>query len=105
MSDTTSSKSKRMRNKAVGNINWTEEGWRDYLFWQESDRKKCKKINKLITAILRNPHDGEGKPEPLTHQLSGYWSRRIDQEHRLVYKYDEQSETVTILQCRYHYDK
>ena len=87
----------------MGNIKWTEEGWQDYLFWQETDRKKCKKINQLIKSILRSPFEGEGKPEPLLYERSGTWSRRIDIEHRLIYQYDEQSETLTISQCRYHY--
>ena len=86
-------------------LGWTRDGWDDYLYWQETDKKKCAKINKLIKSILRTPYDGEGKPEPLSHEATGAWSRRIDHEHRLVYTYDEQTATVIISQCRYHYKK
>ena len=86
-------------------LQWTPNAWEDYLYWQKQDKKKCQRINTLITSALRTPFEGEGKPEPLRFQLAGYWSRRIDQEHRLVYAWDEASETLTILQCRYHYSK
>ena len=76
-------------------------GWEDYIHWQNSDKKIVKKINALIKEIQRTPFEGTGKPEPLKHQLSGWWSRRIDLEHRLVYKVE--AETIHILQCRYHY--
>nr|WP_221283274.1 Txe/YoeB family addiction module toxin [Mucilaginibacter lappiensis] len=75
--------------------------WEDYLYWQITDKATLKKINALIKEIERNPHEGSGKPEPLKHNLAGWWSRRINLEHRLVYKVDDGS--VFILQCRYHY--
>ena len=84
------------------NILFTEEAWSDYIFWQKNDRKSLKKINELIKAILRDPYDGIGKPEPLKHQLHGYWSRRIDLEHRLVYRIEENE--LNIISCRYHYN-
>ena len=76
-------------------------GWEDYLFWQQTDRKTLKKINELIKESMRIPFEGTGKPEPLKHDLSGWWSRRINLEHRLVYKVE--TEAIYILQCRYHY--
>ena len=82
-------------------LSWAEVAWDDYLYWQATDKKKLKRINLLIADILRHPFTGLGNPEPLKHQWSGYWSRRIDREHRLVYKaYDTE---VIIAQCRYHY--
>jgi len=83
------------------NIEWTKDAWEDYLYWQEADKKRLKRINKLIKNIQKTPTEGIGKPEPLKHDYSGYWSRRIDQEHRLVYKYTK--EALFIVQCRYHY--
>jgi toxin YoeB len=81
---------------------WTAEGWEDYLYWQTQDRKTLKRINTIIEDTLRDdPFEGIGKPEALKHALAGAWSRRIDQEHRLVYIADDQY--VTILQARYHY--
>ncbi len=80
---------------------WTDEAWSDYVYWQSQDRKTLKRINKLIKAAQRNPFEGIGKPEALTENLSGYWSRRIDQTNRLVYAVDEAD--LTILSCRYHY--
>ncbi len=77
------------------------DGWEDYLYWQQTDKTVLKKINSLIKEILRNPFDGTGKPEPLIENLKGYWSRRINLEHRLVYTVEE--EQIIILQCRYHY--
>jgi toxin YoeB len=76
-------------------------GWEDYLFWQQNDRKTLKKINELIKESIRTPFEGTGKPEPLKHVLSGWWSRRINLEHRLVYRVEDDS--LYILQCRYHY--
>jgi toxin YoeB len=76
-------------------------GWEDYLYWQSTDKTMLKKINFLIKEIERLPFEGNGKPEPLKHNLAGWWSRRINLEHRLVYKVEEQS--IIILQCRYHY--
>lgn len=82
-------------------LSWTADAWEDYLYWQTHDRKKLRRINELVGAIERDPHVGIGKPEPLRHQRAGYWSRRIDREHRLVYKVS--GETIFIVQCRYHY--
>ena len=80
---------------------FSENAWGDYLHWQKADRKILKRINYLIQEILRSPYEGIGKPEPLKYDLTGYWSRRIDSEHRLVYKVE--SGAVLIAQCRYHY--
>ena len=80
---------------------WIEEGWEDYAFWQKTDKKFVKKINALIKDSMRTPFEGIGKPEPLKHNLSSWWSRRIDLEHRLVYKYE--NDTIIILSCRKHY--
>lgn len=85
----------------MSNISFTDNAWEDYLYWQQNDKQKLKKINSLIKDILRNPFIGEGKPEPLKENLRGYWSRRIDSEHRLVYKV--QDKQLIIIQCRYHY--
>ena len=84
-------------------VAFSEKGWEDYLYWQNTDRKILKKINLLIEDIKRNPHDknGIGKPEKLKGNLSGYFSRRINQEHRLVYKIEENY--LFVAQCRYHY--
>ena len=78
-----------------------DPGWEDYLHWQSMDKSMLKKINSLIKEIEQIPFDGNGKPEPLKHNLAGWWSRRITLEHRLVYKID--SDAIVILQCRYHY--
>ena len=83
------------------NILFTDYGWEDYVFWQENDPKMVAKINKLIKDIKRNPADGIGKPERLKNDLSGWYSRRINLEHRLVYKLEKNS--TIIAQCRYHY--
>jgi len=80
---------------------FSREAWDDYLYWQKTDRRLLNRINLLIREILRSPFEGIGKPEPLKHGLAGYWSRRINDEHRLVYKVD--GESVLIAQCRYHY--
>lgn len=79
----------------------SESAWEDYLFWQSTDKKVAKRINALIREIQRTPYEGIGKPEPLRHALSGYWSRRINDEHRIVYKVEAGS--VMIAQLRYHY--
>jgi toxin YoeB len=84
-------------------LTFHEEAWEDYLHWQSMDRKQLKKINTLIRECLRTPFAGTGKPEPLKGEFSGWWSRRIDQEHRLVYRATE--DTLLIAQCRYHYDR
>lgn len=76
-------------------------GWEDYLYWQGFDKSMLKKINALIKEIERTPFEGSGKPEPLRHNLAGWWSRRINLEHRLVYKME--NDAIVILQCRYHY--
>lgn len=75
--------------------------WENYLYWQETDKKKLKRINLLISDIQRHPYEGIGKPEPLKHGLAGYGSRRIDDEHRIVYKH--QDDSILIAQLRYHY--
>ena len=80
---------------------FSENAWDDYLYWQKTDKKTLKRINQLISDIQRSPFEGIGKPEPLKHALSGYWSRRIDGEHRIVYRTDNDS--VLIAQLRYHY--
>ena len=80
---------------------FSEHAWDDYLFWQKTDRKMVARINKLIREIERTPFEGTGKPEPLKHALSGYWSRRIDDEHRLVYKVE--ADSILIAQARFHY--
>ena len=82
-------------------LTWADSAWEDYLHWQENDKGKVKRINELIKDIKRNPFTGIGNPEPLKHNLSGLWSRRIDKEHRLVYKVE--TSTISIAQCRYHY--
>lgn len=81
---------------------WFEEAWEDYLYWQMEDRKVMKRINVLLKAIEREPFRGIGKPEPLKGELSGFWSRRIDDTHRLVYRI--RGGYLEILQCRGHYD-
>jgi len=83
-------------------INFTETGWKDYLFWEVQDKRILKQINKLIADIERNGYDGIGKPEQLRSDLSGWWSRRIDEKNRLVYRIIN-DETVEILQCKGHY--
>jgi len=83
------------------NLIFSGHAWEDYLFWQRTDKKILQRINQLIKEIQRVPYQGIGKPEPLKHGLSGYWSRRIDDEHRLVYKMEAKS--LYIAQLRYHY--
>ena len=80
---------------------FSENAWDDYLYWQKIDQKIMKRINTLIREIQRSPFDGIGKPEPLKHDFSGYWSRRIDDEHRIIYKIERNS--LLIVQLRYHY--
>jgi toxin YoeB len=82
-------------------IIFSEHAWEDYLYWQRTDRKILERINKLIKEIQRSPFEGTGKPEPLRHGLSGYWSRRITDEHRIVYKVEKDS--LHLAQLRYHY--
>lgn len=87
------------------NVHFWPTAWTDYCYWQDNDRKTLKRINALIEECRRRPFKGTGKPEPLRGELQGWWSRRIDREHRIVYrvvgKGDEQQ--VQIAQCRYHY--
>ncbi len=80
---------------------FSEHAWDDYQYWLETDRQMLKRINRLIQEIVRDPFAGAGKPEPLKHGLSGYWSRRINDEHRIVYRMSE--DAVLIAQLRYHY--
>ena len=80
---------------------FAEKAWEDYLYWQKTDTKLLNRINALIKDIKREPFDGIGKPEPLKHALSGYWSRRINDEHRIVYKM--QQDSILVAQLRYHY--
>lgn len=82
-------------------LTWSAEAWEDYLYWQEADKKTVKKINELIKDASRTPFDGKGKPEPLKHNLAGFWSRRITSEHRLVYAVSD--DALLIASCRYHY--
>lgn len=83
------------------NLVFTENAWDDYLWWQQHDLHKLARINELLRDIAREPFKGIGKPEPLRGNLSGWWSRRIDTEHRLVYQVEKQQ--IIILQCRYQY--
>ena len=86
----------------MGNINFSEKGWEDYLYWQTQDRKTLKRINLLLQDILRNGNDGIGKPKPLRENMNGFWSRRIDATNRLVYRVTE--DIVEVIACRYHYE-
>jgi toxin YoeB len=81
---------------------FVDESSEDYLYWQKIDKKKVKRINELLKEIARNPFDGIGKPEPLKYKYSGFWSRRIDEEHRLIYQVLD--EEILIAKCRFHYD-
>ena len=83
-------------------ITFTENAWEDYVYWQSIDKKTVKKINELLKDIQRTPFSGIGKPEALKYDLSGYWSRRIDPVHRLVYQVVEKE--LLIYSCRFHYD-
>ena len=80
---------------------WTAEAWDSYVYWQGQDKKTLKRINKLIKATKSTPFNGIGKPEPLKENLSGFWSRRIDDSNRLVYAVDDRY--ITIISCRFHY--
>lgn len=84
------------------NIVFTEIAWEDYTHWQSTDKKVVKKINELVKNIQRSLFEGIGKPQPLKHDLAGFWSRRISLEHRLVYKVDLHQ--IIVVACRYHYD-
>ncbi|SEE09284.1 Txe/YoeB family addiction module toxin [Pseudomonas migulae] len=83
------------------NNEFTPEGWEDYLWFQQNDKAGLKRINLLIKSIQRGPFGGLGKPEPLKHNLSGFWSRRITGEHRLVYAVEDHE--IRVVMCRYHY--
>ena len=83
-------------------LSWEEEAWEDYLYWQRQDKKNLKRINMLIKDIQRSPYEGVGKPEPLKENLSGMWSRRIDEVNRIVYY--EKYGGIIIVSCRGHYD-
>jgi len=83
------------------NILFTPQSWDDYLYWQKNNRKILKRINTLVKDIMRSPFEGIGKPEPLKYELQGCWSRRIDDEHRLVYRVRD--DELIIVACRYHY--
>ncbi len=84
-------------------ITFSKNSWEDYLSWQKEDKKMLKKINQIIKEIQRNPFHGIGNPEPLKYDLAGFWSRRIDREHRLVYQIFDNE--LLIYSCKYHYDK
>jgi toxin YoeB len=84
-------------------VAFSSRGWDDYLWWQRQDRKLLKRINQLMQDVMRNGNEGIGKPEPLKHGFQGYWSRRINDEHRLVYKVVD--DEVRIAACRYHYGR
>ena len=84
------------------NKTFTDNGGKDYVFWETEDRKTLKRINSLIKDIERNGNEGIGKPEPLTGELSGFWNRRINEKDRLIYQIE--GDTINILACRYHYN-
>ncbi|MDP2505870.1 Txe/YoeB family addiction module toxin [Oceanobacter sp. 3_MG-2023] len=82
-------------------LSWTDEAWNSYVYWQTQDKKTLKRIDTLITDVQRSPFDGIGKPEALKENLSGFWSRRIDDTNRLVYAVDDTA--IIVISCRYHY--
>ena len=82
-------------------VSWQIQAWEDYLYWQITDKSKLKRINELIKSCIRTPIEGIGNPEGLKHDLQGFWSRRIDSEHRLVYTFKENQ--LIIVSCRFHY--
>ena len=81
---------------------FVDESWEDYFYWQKIDKKMLKRINLILKDISTQPYDGIGKPEPLKHNYRGYWSRRIDEEHRLIYQVVD--DEIRIIKCRFHYD-
>jgi toxin YoeB len=81
---------------------FVDESWEDYLYWQKNDKKIIAKINALLKDISRNPYSGIGKPEPLKYKYQGFWSRKIDHEHRLIYQFRDGG--ILIAKCRFHYD-
>jgi len=82
-------------------LSWDKDAWQDYIYWQQTDKAVLRRINELIKECLRTPFEGKGKPEPLKENLSGFWSRRITDEHRLVYRVEVNR--LHIIQCRFHY--
>ena len=80
---------------------FSSRAWADYLYWQDTDPRLVQRINELLKDVVRNPFTGIGKPEPLKYEFAGYWSRRIDQKHRLIYRASQDS--ILIAQCRFHY--
>jgi len=82
-------------------ISWSKQAWEDYVYWQQTDKKKLKRINTLVKEAVRDPFQGIGNPEPLRHELQGFWSRRIDKAHRLVYAFED--DELLIVACRHHY--
>ena len=88
-------------------ILWTDRGWDDYTYWQVNDAKIAQRINELIRETRRLPFQGIGKPEPLRYEMSGWWSRRINEEHRLIYRVggSGEAQTLEIASCRFHYNK
>ena len=85
------------------NVAFLSQGWEDYLHWQTTDKQVLRKLNALIKECQRTPYGGSGRPEPLRYELSGWWSRRISDEHRLVYRVTD--DALEIAQCRFHYDR
>jgi toxin YoeB len=83
------------------NVMWTAEAWDDYVYWQSQDKKTLRRINQLIKDVQRSPFEGIGKPEPLKENLTGFWSRRIDETNRLIYEVEKSQ--MNIVSCRYHY--
>ena len=81
---------------------FVDESWEDYLYWQKTDKKILNKINELLKEISRTPFSGKSKPEPLKYKYKGFWSRRIDHEHRLIYQVKD--DEIRIAKCRFHYD-
>jgi toxin YoeB len=92
---------RQMPTDVVHKLTWTSVAWDDYTYWQSQDKKTLKRINALLEDVLRQPFEGIGKPEPLKENLSGFWSRRIDDTHRLVYCVD--ADNLVVIACRYHY--
>jgi toxin YoeB len=90
-----------LKNEPKMDIMFLDDAWQDYLYWQKTDKKILKRINELIKDIQRSPFEGIGKPEPLKFSLSGLWSRRINQEHRLIYQVKD--DYIIVIECRYHY--
>jgi toxin YoeB len=96
-------KSKNKQQAKIGKLSFTDKGWEDYLFWQKEDPKIVDEINNLLDECLISPFKGTEKPEPLSENLTGFWSRRITHEHRLVYLPEDG--VIYVVSCRYHYAK